>query len=358
MQTQEIIRRRLQNQRLYENMLADPAQVVAWMGAVQAQDYPGALWALSQRTYQGSDSIVESAIGERAFIRTWPMRGTLHFIAAQDARWITELCAPRILAGAVARHLRDFQLDEEEFGRSRDALTQALEGGRRLERDEMFRVLNAAGIYTGANRGYHILWRLAQEGLLCFGPRRGGPQTFVLLAEWIPNPLRLERDEALAELARRYFTSHGPATVQDFAWWSGLTMKDAQSGMEAVRGEFERAEVNGVTYWMPPELSAPAVDSPHALLLPAYDEYTVAYKDRSAILGPAAARREDASSEALQPVMVIDGQVRGTWKRKLKRDSVNLSFSPFSALDEAEREALSAAAERYANHLALSASEE
>jgi hypothetical protein len=351
----DIVRWRLLNQRLYANPLAKPADVVAWMGAIQAQDYPGALWAVGQRSLNSADNEVERALTERAIVRTWPIRGTLHFVAAEDVRWITELCAPRIIAGAANRHLKDFELDEAEFGRSREALTNALQGGRQLAREGMFRVLNAAGITTSAQRGYHILWQLALEGLLCFGPRQGKPQTFVLLDEWIPNTKRLPREEALAELTRRYFTSHGPATHYDFAWWAGLTLKDALAGLNANRHNFERVEIGGQSYYLPPVLPQPEVDLPHALLLPAYDEYTVAYREREVIFSPAAAQREDPASEILKAVMVIDGLVRGTWKRTLKKDSVNLSFSPFSSLDEDEREALSEAAERYSSYLSLGA---
>jgi hypothetical protein len=355
MNSSEIVRWRLLNQRLYDNPLEKPADVVAWMGAIQAQDYPGALWAVGQRSEHPVDNAVESALTERAIIRTWPMRGTLHFVAAEDARWITELCAPRVMAGAANRLLRDFDLDETEFGRSREVLAGALQGGHQLARDGMFKALNAAGINTSGQRGYHILWQLALEGLLCFGPRQGKPQTFVLLDEWIPGAKRMPREEALAELTRRYFTSHGPATPADFAWWAGLTLKDTLAGLNANRQHLERVEMSGQTYWFPPALREPEVDAPHALLLPAYDEYTVAYKDRAAILSPAAERREDASSEILKAVMVIDGLVRGTWKRTLKKESVSLSFSPFSPFNDAEREALSEAAERYSNHLSLDA---
>lgn len=358
MNSTEIVRWRLLNQRLYANPLEKPADVVAWMGAVQAQDYPGALWAVGQRSQSPVDSTVERALTERAIVRTWPIRGTLHFVAAEDARWITELCAPRILASAANRHLRDFNLDEGEFGRSREVLARALQGGRQLAREGMFQALNAAGITTSGQRGYHILWQLAQEGLLCFGPRQGKPQTFVLLDEWVPGAKRLAREEALAELTRRYFTSHGPATQQDFAWWSGLTVKDVLAGLDANRQNFERVEINEKTYWLPAAIPQPEVDLPFALLLPAYDEYTVAYKDRADILSPAAAQREDPGSEILKAVMVIDGLVRGTWKRTLKKESVSLAFSPFSPLDDAEREALGEAAERYSNHLSLDADEE
>jgi hypothetical protein len=351
----EFVRLRLLNQRLYGNPLEQAADVVAWMGAVQAQDYPAALWAVGQRARQAVDSDVERALAERAIVRTWPIRGTLHFVPAADARWITALCAPRILAGAAGRQLRDFDLDEAEFDRSREALTGALRGGKQLEREGMFQALNAAGVVTTGQRGYHILWRLAQEGLLCFGPRKGKPQTFVLFDEWIPNAKKMEREEALAELALRYFTSHGPATPNDFSWWSGLTFKDAVAGLEANRQNLQRAEIAGQIYWFPPPLAQEEIPPPHALLLPAYDEYTVAYKDRTTILGPAAAQREDSSSEILKPIIVMDGLVRGTWRRTLKKNTVSLAFGPFGRLSSAEEEALNAAAEKYGEHLSLAA---
>lgn len=351
MQLREIARLRLISQRLYDNPLENPTALVTWMGAVQAQDYPGALWAVGQRSEQGLDVDVELALSERRLVRTWPLRGTLHIVAAEDVRWITALCAPRILAAAAPRLLREFELDEKEFGRARDALTAALEGGRQLQRDDLFRALIAAGIITAGQRGYHILWQLSQEGLLCLGPRRGKPQTFVLLDEWIPGGKNLMRAEALAELAGRYFRSHGPATLKDFAWWAGLTVNDAQAGLEANRKVLERVEALGQTYWLAPPDATSA--SSAAVLLPAYDEYIVAYREQDVIFDAVRASRPEAAHEVFKAIIVIDGIARGTWRRTMRRGELSIGISPFSPFSSTEQEAVATAVERYAAHLSL-----
>lgn len=234
-----IAHRRLRNQRIAGAGFASAGEVVAWMGAVQAQDYLGALWALGLRMETAREEAIEQAIADRTVVRSWPLRGTLHFVAPTDLRWMLALLAPRVIAGQRGRH-RQLGLDQADFDRSRDLLTCALEGGRQLTRDALYEILEAAGISTAGQRGIHILWRVALDGVLCFAARQGKQQTFALLEEWVPAARMLECDEALAELAARYFTSHGPATVQDFTWWSGLTVADAKTGIELAGPRLER----------------------------------------------------------------------------------------------------------------------
>jgi hypothetical protein len=347
--------RRLRNQRIAGAGFEQPGSVVAWMGAVQAQDYLGALWALGLRTETATEEAIERAIADRTVVRTWPMRGTLHFVAPADVRWMLALLTPRVIAGQRSRH-RQLGLDQAVFDRSRDLLTGALEGGRQLTRAALFEILEAAGIATAGQRGIHILARLAYDGLLCFATRYGKQQTFALLEEWVPAAKPLARDEALAELAGRYFTSHGPATLQDFTWWSGLTVADAKVGIELAGPRLEQRVVDGRTYWFAAEGAVPAASpaSSTAWLLPPFDEYTVAYKDRSAVLDPA--RGGLVSSNGIfYPTIVLDGQVVGTWKRSFKKGSVAITLSPFSPLKKKERQAVAVAAERYGAFLGLPA---
>ena len=278
-----IAQQRLRTQRLIGPGFAAPADAVRWFGAVQAQDYPGALWALGMRTKGATEASVEHAVATRTIVRTWPLRGTLHFVAPEDVRWMLTHFAPRTIGRAVLR-FRQLELDARVFARSSALFVKALEGGRQLTRPKLYARLERAGIATGDNRGLHILWRCAHDGLICFGAREGRQQTFALLEEWVPRAKTLDRDEALAELARRYFTSHAPATVQDFTWWSGLSAADARRAVEAAGA--------GAPYLaagtFAPRTAAPRTSHlpPHVLLLPPYDEYTVAYRDRSAALDP------------------------------------------------------------------------
>jgi hypothetical protein len=225
---------------------------------------------------------------------------------------------------------------------------RALQGGRQLTRDEMYQLLEQANISTAGQRGYHILWRSAQEGLICFGVPSGKQQTFTLLDEWAPRTKNLERDEALAELTRRYFTSHGPATAQDFVGWSGLTVTDTRAGLEMVKSHLVQETVNGQTYWMSPNMPAREDKSPMTYLLPGFDEYLLGYKDRTAALDPLHAPKIAPGNNGMfSPTLVTDGRVAGTWKRTLKKDSVVITVSPFTSLSEAQNRAIGAVAERY-----------
>lgn len=342
---------RLANQHISGHRFQRPEQVVQWLGAVQAQDYLGALWGVGLRMEQATEAAVEQTLTEGAIVRTWPMRGTLHFVAAADIRWMLELMTPRIVAASKRRLEQQFDLDEKTFSRSRELFVRELQGGRRLERNQMYQMLEQANISAAGQRGLHILWRLAQEGVICFGPRQGKQQTFVLLDEWVPNPRRLERDEALAELAGRYFTSRGPATLQDFTWWSGLTSIDAKAGIEMARPEIIEEKINDRTYWLAPSQPDHVDPSPTAYLLPAYDEYTVAYKDRSAVLDPLHAADTNSGNGIFKPTIVVDGQVVGVWKRTLERGSVLIATSMFRSLTKAEQLAVDGAAERYKRFL-------
>jgi hypothetical protein len=341
-----VARRRLRNQRIAGPKFENAVDVVRWLGAVQAQDYLGSLWAVGLRLRTGTEAAVERAIADRSIVRTWPMRGTIHLVAAEDVRWMLPLMTPRVIAGHARRLQREFELDDPVLARSRAALIRALQGGRQLTRNETYQILEAARVPAGGQRGLHILWRLAQEGLICFGPRAGKQPTFVLLEEWVPAARRLGRDEALADLTRRYFTSHGPATVPDFMWWSGLLATDAAAGLGMAQEHLRKEVVGSRTYWLSSSAPVARIPSGAAYLLPAFDEYTVAYRDRSAVLSPLYAKRADAG-HGIAPTMMIEGQVVGTWKRRLSEGSVIVTPKPFTRLKRAETQALAAAARRY-----------
>jgi hypothetical protein len=324
--------------------------VVRWLGAVQAQDYLGSLWAIGLRLQKATEEAVEQAIADRTIIRTWPMRGTLHFVAANDIRWMLALLTPRVVANSRWR-LEELELDPGVFARSRKAFMSALRGGRHLSRNAMYQALEAAGITTAAGRGLHILWQLAQEGFICFGARQAKQPTFALLDEWVPAATAKERDVALAELASRYFTSHGPATLQDFAWWSGLTMADARDALEMSKSHLVQEVINGRTYWLSASVPFAKDRRPTAYFLPAYDEYTVAYKDRSAVLDPLHAQRASTGNGIFKPIIVIDRQVVGTWKRSFEKGSVVITPNLFTSLTKADRQALVMAAGQYGEFL-------
>jgi hypothetical protein len=259
-----------------------------------------------------------------------------------------EILAPRVIARGAGNY-RNAGLDEKIFSKSRKLIEKALEGGTRLTRTEMYDVLEKAKISIAEQRGLHILGNLALEGLICLGPRIGKQPSFVLLDEWAPATKKLHRDEALAKLATIYFTSRGPATLQDFSWWSGLAVKEAATALELVKNKLVEEVIEKQTYWF--SSSIKKIEFPAAQLLPAYDEYTVAYKDRSAVLNPAYAKK--TGNGIFSPIIVIDGQIAGTWKRTLQKDSVTIEVTFLGKPKNLYKSMVEKAATRYGEFLSL-----
>ena len=347
---------RLQRQRIAGGKFESPEQAVSWFGAMQAQDYAAALWAIGLRTRGATQASVEQAIAEGRIVRTWPMRGTLHFLAAEDVRWMLALMAPRVIASNKARLQREFGLDDAVLARCRAALVKAMRDGQRLTRGEVYATLERAGIANVRQRGIHITGRLAQEGLLCLGPRADKQPTFVLLDQWVPDNRMMEREQALAELARRYFHSHGPATVQDFAWWSGLTVKDVQLAIELAAADLVQEIIDGRLYLhsgQEPESEAETAGDPR--LLPAFDEYLVAYKDRSEAVEARFSKQVMGINGLFNAGIVIDGRIVGTWKRGVDKQGAMIELNPFRALLKKELKALERCTRRYGEFMGLPA---
>jgi hypothetical protein len=282
--TLDIPRYRLHNQFLSQTNLTEPSQVVECLGAVQSQDYAGAKWALAQRLKNTTtDAALEQGFNEGKILRTHILRPTWHFVAPQDIRWMLSLSAPRVHAVNGFMY-RQQELDRASIKKSYAALEKALQGNKHLTRTELGSAFEEAGIKNASSiRLGYFLMSAELDGVICSGPRRGKQFTYALLEERAPEVKALTRQEALAELTRRYFVTRGPATLHDFTWWSGLTMADAKEGIDAVRSQFMSEEIDGKTYWFDNSVSPAQEKSPAAHLLPNYDEYFIGFKDRSAI---------------------------------------------------------------------------
>ncbi len=339
----EVVALRLAAQRLGGARRSGVGEVVSWFGAVQAQDYKGALWGIGQRAGSKSEADVEAAIEAREIVRTWPMRNTLHFVAAADVGWMLDLLAPRAMARARGRY-RELGLDDATFAASRVCLERQLRDGGRMTRAEAYAALDGANISPAGQRGIHILGQLAMQGVLCFGPRRDKQATFLLAGEWLPERRALGRDEALGELARRYFTSHGPASAGDFGWWTGLALGDARRAIEIARPELVERTESGVALFGGARRAARKRPAFGVHLLPPFDEYSVAYKNREAIVELRFVPRLGA---LLSPAIASEGRIVGTWRRTLARGRVDVVATPFTSFGSAVRRGLEEAAARY-----------
>jgi hypothetical protein len=354
----DLVRQRLGQHLGHRSLRAfeTPSDVVQSFGAVQAQDYLGSLWAIGLRLPGSREADIERALSDKSIVRTWPMRGTLHIVAAADVRWMLALLTPAIVARG-ARRLAELDIGEADLRRSRKALVRALQGGRQRTRKNVYEVLEAAKVSTAGQRGIHVLWRLAQEGLVCFGARDGKQPTFVLLDEWVPPAPALQPDEALAAIAERYFGGHGPATLADFTWWSGLPVGKAREGLESVRARLEREVVGDGTYWYSRHGAAVAGRSPKVSrvhLLPAFDEYLVGYRDRRAVL--AANQSVNNGWGLLSPTVLVNGSVAGTWGRELRGAAVTVALAPFEPLKAVDSKALPGVVNDYGEFLGKTAS--
>ena len=328
----------------------DPAATVRRMLCMQAQDFAGAKWSVGVRTPGTTDASIEASLAAGEIVRSWPMRGTLHFVPPEDLGWILSLTADRIIRSTAGRE-RELELTADEFARAGDVARERLSGGRELTRDGLLGEFVAAGIPTTGQRGMHLLQRLCLDRLTVFGPVRGKQHTFVLLDEWVRSPRALERDEALGEFALRYFSAHGPATVRDFAWWSSLTLTDAREGVAVTRDLLDELDVDGAAYFL--RRDTPAAPSA-TVALPGFDEYLLGYQDRSAALETQHAKLVVPGGNGLfLSTIVVDGEVVGTWRRTIARGSVTVDARPFVGLSARARSRLAVAVADYTRFIGL-----
>ena len=339
----DVVSQRLDNHKLSSSEFKKPVDVVRWLGAVQAQDFYGAKWALALRMRKATDAVVEEAFNEGQILRTHLLRPTWHFVAPDDIRWLLQLTGPRINVRCGPNY-RKYELDKATLKRSNKALAKALRGGKHLTRSALKKVLNQIGIAADDTvRMAHILLRAELDGVVCSGPRMGKQFTYALLEERAPATKPLTRDEALAKLTQRYFTSHGPATLQDFIWWSGLTAADARHGIGLIDRHLRQELIEEKVYLSPKARKTAAKPTHSAHLLPAYDEYTVAYKDRQTIYVRTNGKPSITTWGLLGPIVIVAGRPVGTWKRINDHVSLNVSQD----LKEFEKSAIAQALARY-----------
>jgi Winged helix DNA-binding domain len=348
MNKSEIAQIRLYNQQIATTNFSKPAEIVSWLGAMQAQDYPMAKWAIGVRLPDSTEQKIEKAIEAGEIVRTHLMRPTWHFVAAEDIRWMLTLTAPRVKSTSASM-FRQFELDEKTCRQTNEIIAKALVDGKHLTRQELMFELEKVGIKTNDYRAGVIMLNAELDAVVCSGIKRGKLQTYALLEERVPKNKILSRDEAIAELTKRYFTSHAPATLKDFVWWSGLSVADARKGLEINKSNLVNFEIEGEVFWMFDSIPFPKIETDSLYLLPAFDEFTVSYKDRTAVLESGFAKSAITGNGIFKPIIVAGGKVVGVWKRSFKKDSVIVEKILFSDLDESEKEAFNRQAKKYSD---------
>ncbi len=347
----DIVHERLYNHHLVGTKFETPQEVVKWLGAVQAQEYAGAKWGISQRIKSITETEIDKAFAQGEILRTHVMRPTWHFVTPADIRWMLKLTGPRVNK-ICSSYYRKLKLDDSVFAKSNAIIKKSLKG-KQLTRQELAIKLQQSGLRSITEeriRLSFLMMRAELDGLICSGALQGKQHTYALLDERVPKTISLKRDEALAELTKRYFSSHGPATLKDFSWWSGLTVADAKAGLEMIKHQFEEEVIDGKSFWFSPDVQPEKKNIPVAHLIPVYDEYTIAYKNHPAILDPKYLKQIVAGNGI---VIILDGRVVGTWKRTLTKSAVIIDTNLFIELSESKKLAIINSAKNYTKYLGM-----
>lgn len=328
MNTSDIPNIRLQSQQLAGTAFCSPKQLIGYMGAIQAQDADMCKWAIGARLPKSTVQQVNDALDKGDIIRTHVLRPTWHLVSRDDIYWLIGLTAPQVMA-AMRSNDKKLELTEVIFIKSNKLIEKALIGNKHLTREELLADFKNAGITTNENRASHLLMRAECEGIICSGAKSGKHQTYTLLQELIPKPASLTKDEALAKLAKTYFTSRSPATLRDFEWWSGLSITEARHALEMAKGELISETINNQTYWLSTDFKIPAAqNSLH--LLPAFDEYLIAYANRSAAIKSEHQPHAFSNNGIFRPVIIVNGKATGIWKRSINKDTVTIQTNFFN----------------------------
>lgn len=349
-----IARQRLLVHRINGTPCDTPEAVVGWLGAMQAQDYPLATWSVGLRTTDPSEARLHQALADGTILRTHLLRPTWHFVLPADLRWLMTLTGPRVQV-QNAGHYRQLELDDRLFARTNAILASKLSDRARLTRRDLGTALERHGIAASGVRLAYIMMRAELDLVITSGGLKGKQQTYALVDEVVPESAPFDRGEALAQLARRYLTGRGPATIKDLAWWSGLTVADATRGVELAKDELESMTGGGRTYWVstrtPPQ---PRATTRTVHLLQGFDEYIIAYsesRDVVDVAGLAGAGR-DQRPPFLHAV-VADGQMVGRWRRLVRPRAMTIEVQLLTALSDAQRAALTEAVDRYGRFVGL-----
>ena len=346
-----ITRQRLINHQIAMSGATSAGEVVRHLCAVQAQDYAGGKWSVGLRLPGATDAGIEAAFARKEIVRSWSLRGTLHIMSPEDTRWIVALAGGRMMK-TVSAQFRRAEIDRPLLTKSYKAMTAAMQGSYQLSRAEVTDVLNKKGITTEGLRLNFLLLAAALEGHICLGARRGKEFTYTLLDEWLPATPSISREEALNRLAERYFVAHSPAAVRDFAWWAGITLTDAHKAVDGLSPGVIAVKTDGEALLSKTDTRNTEYDANKGVyLLPGFDEYMLGYKDRSVILDAGDLKKVVGSNNGLfSNTIIAGGRVAGTWKRILKKDTVEIDVKLFAPLAATQQKLLMKAIDGYAGY--------
>ncbi|MFT3702019.1 MAG: winged helix DNA-binding domain-containing protein [Agriterribacter sp.] len=338
---------RLINQQISATTFKSAKKLVGYMGAMQAQDYAMGKLAIGTRLLNATDKTIEQSINRGDIIRTHALRNTWHFVAAEDLRWMLDLFSERLKKQADTQH-RQLNLSEKDFSKSNRIISKLLQDGEHVTREDIVAHLEKSKFSVNENRASHLLIRAELDGIVCRGKIISNKHTYTLLDKWVPAIKKLSREEALHKLSKTFFTSHGPATLQDFTWWSGLTITDAKSAIAMLTKDFATITVEGKQYWLKTIPGLPGSKLTNIYLLPSFDEFIIGYTDRSAVLPTEHLKKIVSPNGIFWPTVIVNGQVTGMWKRKINPDNLIIESAYFKTHNKTVKKLIEAKADELA----------
>lgn len=328
MNSAELVNIRLYNHLLLTHEIKEPHGIVSWMGAMQSQALDMAKWAIGSRLENRNIKDIDEALNTGKVIRTHILRPTWHFVSAEDIHWIHDLSSPR-LKPIYRSYAKGSGADESLIFRAVPMVEKILEGGKHLTKQEIGTALVEHDLQLDDRTLQLTISYAETEGILVNGRQKGNKQTFTLLEEWVPRQKTITKEEALECLARRFFTSHGPATIHDFIWWSGLTITQCRQAIEMIKADFICETINGRDFWMRNDTKTPPADKDYAFLLAPFDEFVVSYKDRSEIIEDHHYSKVMTKNGLFSPTIILNGEIIGSWKKIVQKKSPRIELSFF-----------------------------
>jgi len=334
------------SQQLVKPLFTTPREVVSWMGAVQAQDYNMSKWAIGARLPASTVLDVENALRKGEILRTHVMRPTWHLVAAEDIRWMLELCREKMKASCASRD-RQLEIDEQLFNKVNNLIIKMLEGNNHLTRQEIAAGLINAGIVVDTSRMVHFMFRAEVEGIVCSGVDKERKQTYSLINERVMPTKKLQRDESLALIASKYFKSHSPASIQDFIWWSGLSTTDSKLSINLINNDLLKELFGETTLYIHKSCNVATKLSDYACFLPAFDEYLISYKDRNAVIDIRHQPKAFTKNGIFHSIVMYNGKIVGTWNKQAKKGIISIEIFPFETKMKINKDILKDAENKY-----------
>lgn len=334
------------SQQLLNPLFDNPKELVSWMGAVQAQNYSMAKWAVGVRTKDATIDTVEQSLRKGEILRTHILRPTWHFVSSGDIRWMLNLTGHRVCL-ALKSWCKKLGISDNLYTKTLRLFEKILDGNEGLTKQEIFDEFVKKGFEPNADIVNSFILYAESQGFICSGVEKNGNHTYALLDERVPLSNNYTKEESLAMLATKYFCSHSPASLQDFTWWSGLSISEAKQAVKLIEHDLIADRYGALNLFVHHSYAKGVQTNDVLHFLPSYDEYLISYKDRSTVMKPEFYHKAFNNFGIFQPVILYNGQIVGNWKKMIKKGEIYIEHTFFKKEPAINSKLIKAATKNY-----------